>query len=60
MACLALGRPLGSEPRPLQAHPADPMCSCPPRTPEDLSRFIVELQQRELALKDRNSSITSR
>ncbi|EPY89350.1 hypothetical protein CB1_000114015 [Camelus ferus] len=28
-------------------------------TPEDLSRFIVELQQRELALKDRNSSITS-
>uniref|UniRef100_A0A9L0S2T5 Mitotic arrest deficient 1 like 1 n=1 Tax=Equus caballus TaxID=9796 RepID=A0A9L0S2T5_HORSE len=28
------------------------------RTPEDLSRFIVELQQRELALKDRNSSIT--
>lgn len=30
------------------------------RTPEDLSRFVVELQQRELALKDRNSSITSR
>uniref|UniRef100_A0A8C2PNJ1 Mitotic arrest deficient 1 like 1 n=1 Tax=Capra hircus TaxID=9925 RepID=A0A8C2PNJ1_CAPHI len=29
------------------------------RTPEDLSRLIVELQQRELALKDRNSSITS-
>lgn len=29
------------------------------RTPEDLSRFIVELQQRELALKDKNSSITS-
>lgn len=29
------------------------------RTPEDLSRFIVELQQRELALKDRNSSIIS-
>ncbi|XP_057343433.1 mitotic spindle assembly checkpoint protein MAD1 isoform X2 [Manis pentadactyla] len=29
------------------------------RTPEDLSRFIVELQQRELSLKDRNSSITS-
>ncbi|XP_070316640.1 mitotic spindle assembly checkpoint protein MAD1 isoform X1 [Odocoileus virginianus] len=29
------------------------------RTPEDLSRFIVELQQRELALKDRNCSITS-
>ncbi|KAM7143622.1 mitotic spindle assembly checkpoint protein MAD1 isoform 3-T3 [Molossus nigricans] len=29
------------------------------RTPEDLSRFIVELQQRELALKDRNGSITS-
>ncbi|XP_040845990.1 mitotic spindle assembly checkpoint protein MAD1 [Ochotona curzoniae] len=29
------------------------------RTPEDLSRFIVELQQRELALKDRNSSVTS-
>nr|KAF6447891.1 mitotic arrest deficient 1 like 1 [Rousettus aegyptiacus] len=29
------------------------------RTPEDLSRFVVELQQRELALKDRNSSITS-
>ncbi|XP_026981401.1 mitotic spindle assembly checkpoint protein MAD1 isoform X5 [Sagmatias obliquidens] len=29
------------------------------RTPEDLSRFIVELQQRELTLKDRNSSITS-
>ncbi|XP_058425392.1 mitotic spindle assembly checkpoint protein MAD1 isoform X1 [Diceros bicornis minor] len=29
------------------------------RTPEDLSRFIVELQQRELALKDRNNSITS-
>ncbi|DAA15071.1 mitotic spindle assembly checkpoint protein MAD1 [Bos taurus] len=29
------------------------------RTPEDLSRFIVELQQRELALKDKNSAITS-
>lgn len=29
------------------------------RSPEDLSRFIVELQQRELALKDRNGSITS-
>lgn len=29
------------------------------RTPEDLSRFIVELQQRELALKDRNSSLAS-
>ncbi|XP_055984456.1 mitotic spindle assembly checkpoint protein MAD1 isoform X2 [Sorex fumeus] len=29
------------------------------RTPEDLSRFIVELQQRELSLKDKNSSITS-
>ncbi|XP_046522435.1 mitotic spindle assembly checkpoint protein MAD1 isoform X2 [Equus quagga] len=28
------------------------------RTPEDLSRFIVQLQQREFALKDRNSSIT--
>ncbi|KAJ8792723.1 hypothetical protein J1605_019543 [Eschrichtius robustus] len=31
-----------------------------PVTPEDLSRFIVELQQRELALQDRSSSITSR
>ncbi|XP_078220036.1 mitotic spindle assembly checkpoint protein MAD1 isoform X9 [Callithrix jacchus] len=29
------------------------------RTPEDLSRFVVELQQRELALKDKNSAITS-
>lgn len=29
------------------------------RSPEDLSRFIVELQQRELALKDRNGSIAS-
>nr|XP_021524480.1 mitotic spindle assembly checkpoint protein MAD1 isoform X1 [Aotus nancymaae]XP_021524481.1 mitotic spindle assembly checkpoint protein MAD1 isoform X1 [Aotus nancymaae]XP_021524482.1 mitotic spindle assembly checkpoint protein MAD1 isoform X1 [Aotus nancymaae]XP_021524483.1 mitotic spindle assembly checkpoint protein MAD1 isoform X1 [Aotus nancymaae]XP_021524484.1 mitotic spindle assembly checkpoint protein MAD1 isoform X1 [Aotus nancymaae]XP_021524485.1 mitotic spindle assembly checkpoint len=29
------------------------------RTPEDLSRFVVELQQRELALKDKNSTITS-
>ncbi|XP_057551695.1 mitotic spindle assembly checkpoint protein MAD1 isoform X8 [Hippopotamus amphibius kiboko] len=29
------------------------------RTPEDLSRFIVELQQRELALRDRGSSVTS-
>ncbi|XP_045432882.1 mitotic spindle assembly checkpoint protein MAD1 isoform X3 [Pipistrellus kuhlii] len=29
------------------------------RSPEDLSRFVVELQQRELALKDRNGSITS-
>ncbi|XP_064152028.1 mitotic spindle assembly checkpoint protein MAD1 isoform X6 [Loxodonta africana] len=29
------------------------------RTPEDLSRFIVELQQRELTLKEKNSSITS-
>ncbi|XP_057551689.1 mitotic spindle assembly checkpoint protein MAD1 isoform X2 [Hippopotamus amphibius kiboko] len=28
-------------------------------TPEDLSRFIVELQQRELALRDRGSSVTS-
>lgn len=30
------------------------------RTPEDLSRFVVELQQRELALKEKNNSITSR
>ncbi|XP_059555407.1 mitotic spindle assembly checkpoint protein MAD1 isoform X2 [Myotis daubentonii] len=29
------------------------------RSPEDLSRFIVELQQRELALQDRNGSIAS-
>ncbi|XP_066868905.1 mitotic spindle assembly checkpoint protein MAD1 isoform X2 [Kogia breviceps] len=29
------------------------------RTPEDLSRFVAELQQRELTLRDRNSSITS-
>lgn len=29
------------------------------RTPEDLSRFIVELQQRELALKEKNNAITS-
>ncbi|XP_045317962.1 mitotic spindle assembly checkpoint protein MAD1 isoform X5 [Leopardus geoffroyi] len=29
------------------------------RTPEDLSRFIVDLQQRELALQDRNNVITS-
>uniref|UniRef100_A0A671FKX5 Mitotic spindle assembly checkpoint protein MAD1 n=1 Tax=Rhinolophus ferrumequinum TaxID=59479 RepID=A0A671FKX5_RHIFE len=29
------------------------------RTPEDLSRFIVELQQRELALKERNGSLAS-
>ncbi|XP_032115737.1 mitotic spindle assembly checkpoint protein MAD1 isoform X2 [Sapajus apella] len=29
------------------------------RTPADLSRFVVELQQRELALKDKNSTITS-
>uniref|UniRef100_A0A2K5C9U7 Mitotic spindle assembly checkpoint protein MAD1 n=1 Tax=Aotus nancymaae TaxID=37293 RepID=A0A2K5C9U7_AOTNA len=34
-----------------------PSLSC--RTPEDLSRFVVELQQRELALKDKNSTITS-
>ncbi|KAM9209692.1 mitotic spindle assembly checkpoint protein MAD1 isoform 2-T3 [Dugong dugon] len=29
------------------------------RTPDDLSRFVVELQQRELALKEKNISITS-
>ncbi|XP_012494551.1 PREDICTED: mitotic spindle assembly checkpoint protein MAD1 isoform X1 [Propithecus coquereli] len=29
------------------------------RTPEDLSRFVVEVQQRELALKDKNNTITS-
>lgn len=29
------------------------------RTPEDLSRFVVELQQRELTLKEKNNSITS-
>ncbi|XP_010610383.1 mitotic spindle assembly checkpoint protein MAD1 isoform X2 [Fukomys damarensis] len=29
------------------------------RTPEDLSRFIVELQQRELALKEKNNAITN-
>ncbi|XP_034525588.1 mitotic spindle assembly checkpoint protein MAD1 isoform X2 [Ailuropoda melanoleuca] len=29
------------------------------RTPEDLSRFIVDLQQRELALQERNNTITS-
>lgn len=34
--------------------------SLPTRTPEDLSRFVVELQQRELALKEKNNSITSR
>uniref|UniRef100_A0A8D0PCR8 Mitotic spindle assembly checkpoint protein MAD1 n=1 Tax=Sus scrofa TaxID=9823 RepID=A0A8D0PCR8_PIG len=28
------------------------------RTPEELSSFIVELQQRELTLKDRNSTLT--
>ncbi|XP_036028232.1 mitotic spindle assembly checkpoint protein MAD1 [Onychomys torridus] len=28
------------------------------RTPEDLSRFVVELQQRELALKEKNNTIT--
>lgn len=30
------------------------------RTPDDLSRFVIELQQRELALKEKNNSITSR
>ncbi|XP_029801622.1 mitotic spindle assembly checkpoint protein MAD1 [Suricata suricatta] len=29
------------------------------RTPEDLSSFIVDLQQRELALQDRNNVVTS-
>ncbi|XP_027778567.1 mitotic spindle assembly checkpoint protein MAD1 isoform X1 [Marmota flaviventris] len=29
------------------------------RTPEDLSRFVIELQQRELALKEKNSAIAS-
>ncbi|KAK2119409.1 Mitotic spindle assembly checkpoint protein MAD1 [Saguinus oedipus] len=29
------------------------------RTPEDLSRCVVELQQRELALKNKNSATTS-
>lgn len=29
------------------------------RTPEDLSRFVIELQQRELALKEKNNSIAS-
>ncbi|CAO2630348.1 Mitotic spindle assembly checkpoint protein MAD1 [Lemmus lemmus] len=29
------------------------------RTPEDLSRFVVELQQRELALKEKNNAITN-
>ncbi|XP_047389438.1 mitotic spindle assembly checkpoint protein MAD1 isoform X1 [Sciurus carolinensis] len=29
------------------------------RTPEDLSRFVVELQQRELALKEKNNAIAS-
>ncbi|XP_069342745.1 mitotic spindle assembly checkpoint protein MAD1 [Eulemur rufifrons] len=29
------------------------------RSPEDLSRFVVEVQQRELALKDKNNTITS-
>ncbi|XP_051017121.1 mitotic spindle assembly checkpoint protein MAD1 [Acomys russatus] len=29
------------------------------RTPEDLSRFVVELQQRELALKEKNNTIAS-
>ncbi|XP_057620591.1 mitotic spindle assembly checkpoint protein MAD1 isoform X1 [Chionomys nivalis] len=29
------------------------------RTPEDLSRFVVELQQRELTLKEKNNAITS-
>nr|XP_048292864.1 mitotic spindle assembly checkpoint protein MAD1 isoform X1 [Myodes glareolus] len=29
------------------------------RTPEDLSRFVVELQQRELSLKEKNNAITS-
>lgn len=36
------------------------MSSLPIRTPEDLSRFVVELQQRELVLKEKNNSITSR
>ncbi|XP_060029162.1 mitotic spindle assembly checkpoint protein MAD1 isoform X2 [Erinaceus europaeus] len=29
------------------------------RSPEDLSCFVVELQQRELALKDKNATVTS-
>ncbi|XP_047569347.1 mitotic spindle assembly checkpoint protein MAD1 isoform X1 [Lutra lutra] len=29
------------------------------RTPEDLSGFVVELQRRELALQDRNNTITT-
>ncbi|XP_032249904.1 mitotic spindle assembly checkpoint protein MAD1 isoform X2 [Phoca vitulina] len=29
------------------------------RTPEDLSRFIVDLQQREVVLQERNNTITS-
>lgn len=29
------------------------------RTPEDLSRFVVELQQRELSLKEKNNAITN-
>ncbi|XP_038201472.1 mitotic spindle assembly checkpoint protein MAD1 [Arvicola amphibius] len=29
------------------------------RTPEDLSRFVVELQQRELTLKEKNNAITN-
>lgn len=35
-------------------------CVLTRRSPEDLSRFIVELQQRELALKDKNGSLANR
>ncbi|XP_035930086.1 mitotic spindle assembly checkpoint protein MAD1 isoform X5 [Halichoerus grypus] len=31
----------------------------PGKTPEDLSRFIVDLQQREVVLQERNNTITS-
>ncbi|XP_072692832.1 mitotic spindle assembly checkpoint protein MAD1 isoform X7 [Canis lupus baileyi] len=40
--------------------PLEPcMSHFPVQTPEDLSRFVVDLQQRELALQDRNNAITS-
>ncbi|KAM4877677.1 mitotic spindle assembly checkpoint protein MAD1 isoform 1-T2 [Thomomys bottae] len=29
------------------------------RTPEDLSRFVVELQQRELSLREKNNTVTT-
>lgn len=36
------------------------LCVCVCRKPEDLSREVIQIQQREFALKEQNYTLSSR